>query len=267
MKRFCLLLLLWPLLGFAAPQVLVTVAPYKYMVERIAGNSVQVQVLVPAAASPHSFEPTSRDLVKASRSQLWLRIGEPFEKKSMAVLQDSNPHIRILDLRKGVIDCGDDDYCDNHIWLSLQLVKMQAKAIKVALSALLPQNEPLYQRSLDRFLADIDKLSAQFTRLFAEHPTKAVLVSHPAFAYFCRDYGITQLSVEQDGREPTIKQIDDLMARVKTLQVTKAILEPQHQNKGTLLIAEQLGLPTFLIDPYAENWYDNISYIASTFAS
>lgn len=267
MKRLFFLFLLFPVLAFCGPKVLVTVAPYKYFVERIAGNSVQVQILVPAAASPHSFEPSARDLVKASQSALWLRIGEAFEKKSIAVLKDSNKDLQIIDMRQGVINCPANDQCDNHIWLSVELVKIQAKIIKNALSKLLPQNEPLYQLGLDRFLRDLDKMNADFKKLFAEHPTKAVLVSHPAFAYFCRDYGILQLSVEHEGREPTIKQTTSLIDQIRKLGINKAILEPQYQNKGTILIAEELKLDTYMIDPYAESWAENINYIAATFAS
>lgn len=266
MKRLIFLLLFFPVLAFGAPQVLVTVAPYKFFVEKIAGNSVQVQVLVPAGANPHSFEPSARTLVKASQSALWLRIGEAFEKKSIAVLKNSNPSITIIDMRQGVIECT-GDHCDNHIWLSLELVKIQAKIIKQALAKLSPDNEPLYQLGLERFLREIDQMIASNKKLFAERPTKAILVSHPAFGYFCRDYGIQQLSVEHEGREPTIKQTNELIEKVRALGVKKAIIEPQYQNKGTLLIADELHIPAYLIDPYAESWRDNMNYIAATFAS
>lgn len=267
MKRLLLVLLLWPVWAFCGPQVLVTVAPYKYIIETIAKQSVQVQVLVPPAASPHSFEPTAKELIRASQSDLWFRIGEPFEKKSIAVLKDNNKKMVIVDLRKGVIDCPDDGHCDNHIWLSIKLMKMQAKIIKDALIKLLPQNGPLYEARYRTLIADLDRLSTQFAKRFQQHPTKAILVSHPAFAYFCRDYGIQQLSVEMEGREPTLKQSEELIAKVRKLGVTKAIIEPQYQNKGTELIARQLNLPLFLVDPYAESWYDNMIYIAETFSS
>ena len=266
MKTLFLLLLLAPIWAFCTPKVLVTVAPYKYFVEQIAGKTVKVQILVPAGASPHSFEPSAKELVNASQSALWLRIGEAFEKKSLKVLKDSNPRMQVVDMRQDVINCTSDQ-CDNHIWLSLELVKMQALIIKNALSKLSPQNEPLYQMGLERFLRNIDKMSLDFKRLFEKHPTKAILVSHPAFAYFCRDYAIKQLSVEHEGREPTIKQTDELINILKDLGVTKAILEPQYQNKGTLLIANMLKLQTYLIDPYAEGWELNMKYIATTFAS
>lgn len=266
MQRLLVLFLLCPLWLLAGTKVLVTVAPYKYFVERIAGQSVQVQILVPAGASPHSFEPSARDLVRASQSQLWLRIGEPFEKKSLAVLKDSNPHLQVIDMRQGVISCT-GDHCDNHIWLSVELVKIQAKIIKKALAELQPQNEPLFQRNLELFISDLERMSADFKKLFAASKTKAVLVSHPAFAYFCRDYGLQQISVEHEGREPTIKQTNALIIKMKALGVKTAIIEPEYQNKGTILIADELRLRTYLIDPYAESWSDNMNYIAQTFSS
>ncbi len=255
-----------------APKIIVSLAPYKYFCEKIAQGTVTVEVLVPAMASPHSFEPTPKQLLATGSADALFVIGEPFERKAVAVLRESNAQLLVVDMRDGVKlegegCCGDHSHFDNHIWLAPALVKIQAAHIADILSTLLPENKAFYTEQLASFHRELDELDQSFRALFARSPVKGIVVSHAAFGYFCRAYGIEQLAVEIDGKEPTFKQLQKIMERAKTLGVCKAIIQSTAQNKGTVLIAEELAIPVVNINPYSGDWTNNIQHIAKEISS
>lgn len=270
MFRTLFIFFLLPLFAVAAPpKVIVTVAPTKFIVERIAGDKVIVEKFVPAGASPHSFEPTSRQLLEASKGVLWFRIGEGFEGRTLDVFKGKT---KIINLRDGLpLICGKSCQChpqdphDPHIWLSTRLLKIQSKTIAQALSELLPDSKPLFESNLAELTAELDILDDEIKAMVAASPRKYILVTHPAFGYFCRDYGLTQLSIEFEGKEPTPRQMTDLLQLAREQKIDRIFLEPQHNTKGGLRIASELNIPTFWLDPYKENVLENLKTIAKAF--
>ena len=78
---------------------------------------------------------------------------------------------------------------------------------------------------------------------------RAILVSHPAFAYFCQDYALVQLSVEVEGKDPLPKDVTEILQKAKNYNIQSVLLEPQYSNKGAELIAQSMHLPTHMVDP------------------
>ena len=197
------------------PSVLVSVAPYKLFVEKIAGDTVNVKLLVPPAASSHTYEPTPRQTIEASKSEVWFMIGEPFEDRAIAAFKASNPSMIIVDLRKDIDliystehhchhgHCHDHNSADLHYWLSPRTVGIQAKGITDSLINLYPHNAQRYNDGLNQLLSELDQLDKDLQKIISESANKIIMVSHPAYAYFCRDYGLTQLAIEFEGKDPT----------------------------------------------------------------
>ena len=96
---------------------------------------------------------------------------------------------------------------------------------------------------------------------------RAILVSHPAFAYFCRDYGLLQLSIDNEGKEPLPRDILNTIELAIKHQVRNVIVEPQYGQKGARLIAEQLHLPVHQSDPYSADYINNLRQLAEIISS
>lgn len=94
---------------------------------------------------------------------------------------------------------------------------------------------------------------------------RLILVSHPAFGYLCRDYGLIQLSIEMEGREPTPRYLTELLMKARSSGIKTVFLQRQHNPKGGKKIAKGIGASTQYIDPYAENVVENIRTIANLF--
>lgn len=250
-------------------KVLVSVAPQKYLVEKIGADRVSVEVLVPPGTSPHSYEPTIRQTMVCYEGQLWFLTGEGFEKRLQDLLSS---HLKIIDLREGIdllpLGCcpsKSKECYDSHIWLSPKLLKKQAETIAHALIENEPEESAFYHERLLLLLEELDQLDRDLEAIFSQAPSHTILVSHAAFGYLCRDYQLTQLSIEIEGKEPTSKQIAALIVKAKEAQINRVFVQPQYSQKGALRIAKQLSAELISIDPYEENVVNNLRRISSFF--
>lgn len=258
------------------PRVLVTLAPQKDLVAKIAGDTVFVQSLIPPGANPHVYEPTAREVLALPQADLWFRMGEPIETRFANLFASHQPHLMTVDTQEGLYllpsSCGHSHHpeellsVDTHTWLSPHLLAQQATRITDALSLAYPDQETFYRENLASLLDELGALDTEIRALFAAKPHLAILVSHPAFAYFCHDYGLHQLSVEKGEREPSIAELSALLEEVKVEHVQRVFLQEQYNNKPTQMIARALNLPTYVVDPYAEDVLANLKRMAYLFA-
>ena len=262
-----ILVLLLTLCGFwaeAHTHVLVSVAPQKFLVESIGGKNVSVEVIVPAGASPHTYEPTPKQLVSNRKGEIWFRLGEGFEDRLMKVLGKA----LVVDQREGLelirasCGCGGDD---PHIWLSPRLLQQEAEQIFEVLAAYDPEHRDVFKGNFERLLKELEELDREVGMRLAGAP-KTVLVSHPAFGYLCRDYGLSQLSIEMEGREPTPRYLTELIGKAQRLEIDTIYVQKQYSVKGAKRMASVLGARCIYLDPYAENVVENLKEIASAFS-
>lgn len=243
--------------------VLTTVAPYQYFVEKIAGDTVQIEVLVPAGASPHAFEPTPRLVGEMGRASLWLKSGELFEERMGRVLGQST--LAILDLCEGIPLLNESDGgegADLHIWMSPKLAQLQAKKIAEALIALNPEYKELYRERLELLVIELEKLDVEIATMLEPMRGGALLTSHAAFGYFCRDYGLKQLALETEGKEPRPQELVHLIAEAKECGVQSAFVQQQYSNKAAEEIADELHIPVYTLDPYASDYPSTLRHLA-----
>ena len=254
----------------STPQVLVSVAPYAYFVEKIAGNTVDIQILIPQSANAHLYEPVPKEIEKMLSANVWMRLGDPIEKKLVLTLKEKNPSLAIVELWKDIPLLGHshcthaehEDEKDFHIWLSPKLAKQQAEKIAHSLISLYPAHQKLYQKNLHLFLQELTDLDQKISALLKPLKGKVLLVSHPAFGYFCNDYGLVQIPVEFEGKEPRPKQISQILEQAANLEIKTVLTQAQYSNKGAELIAQKLHLPIFLVDPYSMDYSNNLLHLA-----
>ncbi len=260
----------------AKPLLLVSIAPYRFLTGQIAGGDFEIQSVVPAAANPHSFEPTARQVSELSRGLVWFRIGEPFEGKIIPILKGRNPKLAIADLREGialieeqhVLGCRQCsmNHLDRHIWLSPKLAGQQAIMIEKALSNQFPKQTALFQRNLARLLQDLQALDREIQEILKPVAKRLILVSHPAFGYFCKEYNFEQLSIEYEGKDPRPKHLEEILKKAVSESMEVALALPQYNNKGAQLIAEKLHVPIHWIDPYSTDYFEMMRKLAHLIA-
>lgn len=260
------------------PLILVSIAPYQFLVSQIGQDIVEVQTIIPPGANPHAYEPTSRQVLEMAEGQMWFRIGEPFEKKMIAFFRGKNPSLAIHDLRDGLplIETSGEsshtcctDHLDRHVWLSPKLAAKQAQTIAAVMADSFPEHKAAFEKNLDACLEQLQALDREIATLLnaSDHSEiRSIVVSHPAFAYFCREYHLEQLSVEEEGKEPRPRYLEEILEKARRSHTEVALALPQYNNKGAQLIAKHLQVPVRMINPYAADYLDTMKTLARLIA-
>lgn len=278
MKRWCTLLFLFflPVLavGFllhrpvsAGPvKVFVSVAPQKYFVERVGGNRVQVFVLIPPGADPHTFEPHPADMVELARASAWFTIGVPFEENLLTRISSANPELAVIRTEEGIerTQSGGEGP-DPHIWLSPRRVKRQAENILAGLIQADPAGERVYRANARRFQAELDALDREFRTLFAPVRGKTFLVYHPSWGYLADDYGLNQAAIEVGGKEPRGADLARLIRLAREKKIRVVFVDPRFSSRSASTIASSIGARLVEADPLAADWADNLRKVARAF--
>lgn len=269
-KVFFTMLVMLSLKAYAS--ILVSVAPYEFIVKKIVGDTQQVLLFVPSGASPHYFEPNAKQILAAGKADIWFLIGESFERNALPSMKQHNPRLKNVDLRKNIPliyescrHCAEHGDPDPHIWMSLKETQKQAKTIADTLISIYPEQRELYENNLSQLLQEIDSLDKNITTMLAPYKGRAIMVSHPAYAYFCRDYDLIQLPIEFEGKDPSPKQLTKILEEARAAKIHTIFIQAQHSSKGARLIANEIGAKIDIIDPLAENYLENIQEISKKF--
>jgi zinc transport system substrate-binding protein len=252
--------------------VVVSIAPQLDFVRAVGGEKVTVTVMVPPGADPHTYEPTPNQMVGVSKANIYAKVGSgiEFELAWMDKIGQQNKKMLIVDCSKGIKmmemgeNHGDEDDGehhqgeDPHIWLSPRNAKLVVGNICSGLIQVDPQNEAYCTRNRDEYLAKLDALDRDIRDGLSEVKNRGFIVFHPAWGYFARDYDLEQIPIEIGGKEPSAKDIADLIQRAKELGIKIIFAEPQFNPKSAETIAKEIGGRVVFIDPLAEDYISNM---------
>ena len=287
------LLVLIPATALAnRPEVTVSILPQKYFVEKIAGEFVSVNVMVAPGASPATYEPRPSQMARLGKSSLYFAIGVPFEKNWLDRFSQARPELPIIRTDKHATKRmmkahhhGDEHgdaheaekhdahkeeaelHPDPHIWLSPDLVATQVIIIRDALSVILPTRASRIRKNADAFLKEIRELDADIRTLIPNTgKERAFFVFHPSWGYFADAYGLEQIAIESEGKEPGPRQLAKLIRLAKEENATAIFIQPQFADRAARVIASRIGAEVVKIDPLAENWALNLRHAAKALA-
>lgn len=153
---------------------------------------------------------------------------------------------------------------DPHVWLDPKLVKLQATNISQALIAADPGHADYYKDNLTKFERELDDLDATLAAALAPYKGQKFFVYHPAFGYFAARYGLVQVPVEVEGKEPTAKHIADLVKSAKENGIRIIFVEPQFSRKSAEIIAKAIGGSVVVVDPLNRDYINGMRAIGST---
>ena len=257
------------------PTVIVSLAPYQFFVNQIAEDTVDVFLIVPPGASSHTYEPTPRQVMQASQALLWFSIGESFEARAMQALKSYHSNLKVVDLQQN-LDLISQPHChqgccagafDLHFWLSARQAQIQASTIANALISSFPQHKEKYLSNLKKLQGQLQDLDREIKTILAPLKQRSLLVGHPAYGYFCRDYHLQQYSVEIEGKDPSAKQLTNLLLFARGLGTKTIFVQPQYSNKAAWLVAKDIGAKLVTLDPYSQNYMQTMLTIAQAFAA
>ena len=246
------------------PVITVTIEPLRYFTEAIAGDNFNVISMVPKGSSPETYDPTPQQLVDLAKSKAYFRIGYiGFDQTWMDKLTDNaadEPHAHD--------SIQDDEHqhllgVEPHVWSSAYNAQIIAGNIVNALCAIDKGNEEVYMeryKSLCNQIEHTDSLICHM--LSAPNADRAFMIYHPALSYFARDYGLHQISIEENGKEPSPSHLKNLIDTCKKEKVRVIFVQPEFDRRNAEIIAKQTGTKVIPINPLSYDWEEEMLNIA-----
>ena len=263
-------------------EIVVSIAPLKYIVEQITAGDFEVDVLVPAGTSPETFDPTPRQMQNVQDATLLFTTGLiEFEQNIVERLENKS---NVISLSRGIEliegshsheDHAEEHHegghshhhgTDPHIWTSPRELKTMARNAYEAIIEQYPDSVK-YTAAYNDFVAQLNNLDTMCQQMCEASSAKAFVIYHPALTYFARAYGMEQIAVETDGKEPSARHIATLIEQAQAKGVHSLLYQKEFPRSVVDVIARDMGVEAQEIDPLKENVIENIAEITRLITS
>jgi zinc transport system substrate-binding protein len=273
-----LLICLLALSGCKHPEagnyIAVTIEPQRYFAEKIGGDRFVIHTVVLSGQSPEMYDPTPQQMAALNKSLAYLQTGHlGFEQAWMGNILANNPHMQVFDLSEGfdliaeAEDYGHHHGIDPHIWSSVGGARVMAANILKAFVALDKQHEDYYKRNYKDLLTEINETEAAIrAKLSSPLLSRTFIIYHPALTYFAREFGLTQLCIETDGKEPSPAQLKELVDTAKEHRAKVIFVQQEFDEKNAELIARETGCRLVSVRLQDYRWSREMIRIASALA-
>lgn len=244
--------------------VSVSILPQKYMVEKIAGDYLHVNVMVPPGMNPATCDLNMEQLKKLHDSDLCFLIGHlPFEITHLLPVLEKYRNIRVVNHSEGISliqgNCqhhtpGHRHGADPHIWVSPVYAAKMAEEIYRALAARYPERQDTFRLRRDILLQEIDGIARKADLTLADRRGRAFLIYHPALTYLAESYGLRQISIEDEGKEPDPTHLKTIIDDARAQHIRLVFIQKQFDEQNARSVAREINGEVVPIDPLAENW-------------
>lgn len=247
----------------------VSILPLRSLVQGIVGDDFDIEVLVPPGASPETFEPTPRQFVGLNKARMVFNVGLiDFETTLLAKVEDQ---AKVVDLSRGIEliagTCSHGSHghththgIDPHVWTSPRALQKMAENAYEAIRKAYPDSVK-YETNYRLLQQELKALDERTAARIAASDVEYFIIYHPALTYYARDYGLRQIAIEADGKEPSAKQLTQLIRQAREDGVRRILYQSQFPASAVEVIARDIDAEYAEVDPLREDVIANIEEI------
>ena len=258
-------------------RAVVSIAPLKPLVESILGDDFEVSVLVPLGASPETFEPTPKQLREVESARFVFGTGVlEFEQELLHRIARSEQIINTsqgVDLIAGSCShahhnhghnhtCGHAHGIDPHIWCSPKSLGKMAENIYSAIVTEMPDSTK-YEERYTTLCTKLLELDEEVSEICRQTTRRTFMIYHPALTYLARDYGLTQVAVEGEGKEPSAKHLAHIIEQARNEGIKHIFYQSEFPATSVEIICNDINATALEINPLDEDIFSNIRHITT----
>ena len=255
-------------------RAVVSIAPLKPLVQEILGDDFEVSVLVPQGASPETFEPTPKQLREVESARFIFATGLlEFEQSLLHRIARKEQVVNLsqgIDVIAGTCSHAHHNHAncshnhahgvDPHIWCSpKQLDKMAANAYN-AIAREMPDSTK-YKENYAGLCIKLLALDTMVAIRCQKSQNKKFFIYHPALTYLARDYGLTQVAIEHEGKEPSAKHLAQLIDQAREAGIKHIFYQSEFPASSVEAICKDTNSNAMEINPLEEDIFYNILHI------
>ncbi len=247
--------------------VAVSIPPEAEFVKAVCGDNVNIITLLPAGASPETYEPSVTDLKDLEFADIYFSIGVPMEENS--ILPTLPQNIKNIELHKEVakhypeLSEGEHSHRDPHIWLSIKRAKIMVEVIKTEIIKLDGKNAEKYDKNAENYIKNLEETDTCIIEIFKNKQNRKFIVYHPAFAYFADEYSLSMYALEEHGKEITAKHLAKMIDFAKEENIDTIFCSEENSQKSPETFASEIGGQVVILSPLAENYLENMKTMAT----
>jgi ABC-type Zn uptake system ZnuABC Zn-binding protein ZnuA len=255
--------------GASAVVYLATIKPVGQILKELTEGRAEVHVLLPAAASAHTYEPLPSDARRAAQAKALFHVGPNLDdwvarlaaRQKVGLLELVPEQSRLYLEGDGCTAHGHDHahhhhhhgetVVDPHFWTDPLVVKQIVPALVERLSLLDPAGAETYRANGDRFMAELDALDASLRAELGPVRGGKVVMFHPSFHYLLARYELEPVGVVEPspGKEATPRYLQELATRLRQENVRVVFTEPQLNPRPAQALAREAGVAVAVLDP------------------
>lgn len=241
--------------------VFVSIPPQKFLVERVGGDLVNVQVMLKPGYSPETYDPAPRQITLLSKAEIYFRIGVPFEDHWMDVIAAQNKEMLVTGC------CGAESRNrEPHVWTNPDKVRIIAGQIRDTLMARDPENSSVYDAGYQSLVHELDDMDREIRVILSGRKTDYFIVSHDAWKQYAEHYGLKELALESFGREKGPKGLASLVDKAKHEGIRTIFVQLQHPSRTAYTLADEIDAKVVVIDPLEESYIENMLKVSRMIA-
>ena len=249
--------------------VTVTVPPQAWLARRLGGGRVAVDVLLPPGADVHTYEPTPQQVERLGHARVIVAVGHPalpLEGQLLAAATAGGRRPMVVDMAVEARDLGAALPADDpHLWLSPTIMGATARRLTAALAATDPAGAAAYHRNLLGVLAEIEGLDSELRRDLAGLARRRFFTYHPSWGCFGADYGLEQVAIEADGKEPSARRLVELVAEARRAGTRAVFVQEGVADRPARVLAAEIGAVVVPLDALGEDWPANLRRAGASF--
>ncbi len=251
--------------------ITVSIPPIAYFVEAVAGDDFKVNIMLPPGADHHIWEPLPAQINSLAGSEALIINGQlGFEKAWIGRFREVNPDMKILDLSRNIILIGpDDSETDNdhkeqgghrhggpdpHYWMSPLSAYIIAQEVKNFLTELNPGSAEKYAANVKLLESKISQVDSSLRASLSLAQSKTFMIYHPALAYMARDYGLEQISFEDEGKSPSPARMKELIDLSVEKGISIIFIQAEYDLRNAQSLAGETGAELIVINPMNREW-------------
>jgi zinc transport system substrate-binding protein len=251
------------------PHISVSIPPLKWITGKIAGSDFTVTSVVSSNISPELFDPSVKTIQELEESDLYFSFDLfAFEHKLEDTVSNPGKIYNVLKNSSYLLKNDQEPHTDDrhnhgnydlHVWFSVNIDSSIAENIKNILSEKYPEKKDIFEKNYSDFILEINSFNAEVENILSDKKSKIFVIYHPALTYFAEEYSLIQISVEQEGKEPTARYLKNIINELKKNNVKVLLVQPQFPKSSVDLISKEVpDIKIMEFNPLEENIFDNL---------
>lgn len=231
--------------------VVVSIAPQKYIIDKISNNELKVVVMVKPGTSPATYEPAPKQMNQISKAGLYIKMGKlGFENIWLDKFKELNPGLMIKNSSEGI------DYIENnpHVWVSAKRMKILAQNTFKFLQDQFPEKSKKWKQNYEGLMSEIIEIDSLYSEKLKDYQGKSFMIFHPALFYLAKDYGLNEIAIEEHGKEPTPAHLSQMVTIAKQEKIGIIFIQKEFDRENAEVIAKETQAEIKTIDPLNYNW-------------